>query len=98
MHIQVPHKLSQQQAVDRLKLALEQTKTNPQVQGQLEIEKEEWEGNKLNFAFTAQKQHISGTLVVEEKEYIVDAKLPLMLRMFEGRIEKMIGEQVSKMV
>ncbi len=98
MHIQVPHKFGQQQAVGRLKAALEQAKTNPQVKDQLTIEKEEWEGNKLNFAFTAQKQHISGTLVVEEKEYIVDAKLPLMLRMFEGRIEKMIGEQVQKML
>lgn len=98
MHIQVPHKFGQQAAVERVKQALEQVKVNPQVKDQLVIEKEEWEGNTLNFAFTGQGQHIKGTLVVEEKEFIVDAKLPLMLRMFEGRIEKMIGEQVKQML
>jgi hypothetical protein len=98
MHVKIPHKFGQQQAIDRLKQALGQAKENPQVKDQLSIEKEEWEGNTLNFAFTAQKQHITGTLVVEDAQYIVDAKLPLMLRMFEGRIEKMIGEQVQKML
>ena len=98
MHIQVPHKFGEQKGVERVKTALEQVKTNPQVKDQLIIEKEEWEGNKLTFAFTGQKQHITGTLVVDEKEFIVDAKLPLMLRMFEGRIEKMIGEQVKQML
>ncbi|MBY0472897.1 polyhydroxyalkanoic acid system family protein [Patescibacteria group bacterium] len=98
MHIQVPNKFGTQQGIDRVKSALEQVKVNPQVKDQLTIEKEEWEGNKLTFAFTGQGQHISGTLVVDEKEFIVDAKLPLMLRMFEGRIEKMIGEQVKQML
>lgn len=98
MHFQVPHKFGTSQAVERVKQALEQVKTNPQVKDQLTIEKEEWEGNTLTFAFTGQGQHITGTVVVEEKEFIVDAKLPFMLRMFEGRIEKMISEQVQKML
>ncbi len=98
MHIQAPNKFGTQQGIERVKSALEQVKVNPQVKDQLTIEKEEWEGNKLSFAFTGQGQHISGTLVVGEKEFIVDAKLPLMLRMFEGRIEKMIGEQVKQML
>ncbi len=98
MHLQVPHKFTEQQAIDRVKEALTQVKTNPEVKDKLTIEKEEWEGNKLTFAFTGQGQHITGTLVVEEKEFIVDTKLPLMLRMFEGRIEKMIGEQVKQML
>lgn len=95
MHLNIPHKFGQQKAIDRLKAALEQAKTNPQVKDQLTIEKEEWDGNTLTFEFTAQKQHITGTLVIEDKDFILDAKLPLMLRMFEGRIEKMIGEQVK---
>lgn len=95
MHFEVPHKFGQAHAIERIKSALEQTKSNPQVKDQMVIEKEEWEGNKLSFAFTAQKQHITGSVVVEEKQFIIDAKLPLMLRMFEGRIEKMIAEQVK---
>jgi hypothetical protein len=94
MHLQLPHKFSKDEAIARVKASLEQAR--PQMAGHATIEKEEWEGNKLVFAFTAQKQHISGTLVVEDKEFIIDAKLPLMLRMFEGRIEKMIAEQVKQ--
>jgi hypothetical protein len=101
MHLKIPHKFgTKEKAIERIKTGLVQVKSNPpeQIAGQFEIEKEEWEGNKLEFAFAVQKQHISGTLVVEDTEFIVDAKLPLMLRMFEGRIEKMIGEQVQKML
>lgn len=98
MHFEVPHKFGTQQAVARIKTALEQVKVNPQVKDQLVIDKEEWDGNTLNFAFTAQKQHITGSVAVEESRFVIDAKLPLMLRMFEGRIEKMIAEQVKGML
>lgn len=96
MHLQIPHKLTQPEAIEKVKASLEAAR--PQMAGQVNIEKEEWDGNKLNFAFTAQKQHITGTLVVEDKDFVVDAKLPLMLRMFEGKIEKMIGEQVKTLL
>jgi hypothetical protein len=96
MHIQLPHKFTQDEAIARVQKSLADAK--PQMAGQVEIEKEEWVGNTLTFAFTAQKQHITGTLVVEEKEFVIDAKLPLMLRMFEGKIEKMIGDQVKTLL
>lgn len=98
MHFEVPHKFTQAEAVSRVKNALEQGKANPQIKDQLVIEKEEWEGNKLTFAFTAQKQHITGMVDVQENQFVVDAKLPFMLRMFEGRIEKMISEQVKGLI
>ena len=75
MHLQIPNKFNQAQGIERVKAALQTAR--PQMAGQVEIEKEEWEGNKLTFAFTAQKTHIEGTLLVEEKEFIIDAKLPL---------------------
>jgi len=88
--------MSQTQAIEKVKGTLEAGR--PQMAGQVDIEKEEWEGNKLTFAFTAQKQHITGTLLVEDKSFVIDAKLPLMLRMFEGKIEKMLGEQVKTLL
>jgi hypothetical protein len=88
--------MNQTEAIAKVKESL--MAARPQMAGQVEIEKEEWSGNTLNFAFTAQKQHITGTLVVEDKDFVIDAKLPLMLRMFEGRIEKMLGEQVQKLM
>lgn len=96
MHLQIPHKFSQAQAVERVKKGL--IEARPHMKDQVVIEKEEWDGNTLNFAFVAQKQKITGTLVVTDKEFVVDAKLPLMWRLFEGKIEKTIQEQVKGML
>ncbi len=60
----------------------------PQLPKDASIDKEEWSGNTLAFAATANKITVTGTLVVTATDYDITAKLPLMLRMFEGRIEK----------
>jgi hypothetical protein len=96
MHVEIPHTFSQAQGMERIKKGLVAAK--PQMQGQVTIDKEEWTKNTLNFAFTAQKQKITGTVEVLDKKFVVDAKLPLLWRMFEGRIEKAIQEQAASLV
>jgi hypothetical protein len=96
MHLKLPHKFTKTEATARVKKMLDDARQ--QIAGKAEIEKEEWTGDTLNFAFSAQGQHIEGTLSVEDHDYIIDAKLPLMLRIFEGKIEKMIGEQSAQML
>ena len=93
MHIQIPHKFTQPQAVDRVKKGLMQAK--PQLQGQVKIDKEEWQDNMLTFAFTTQGKQVTGTLKILKDEFIIDAKLPLLWRMFEGKIQKAIEEQIK---
>ncbi len=95
MHLDIPHEFSKAQAIDRVKKGL--VDARPQMKDQVVIEKEEWRDNELDFAFVAQKQRITGTLVVEDKHFVVDAKLPLMWRLFEGRIEKAVAEQIAGM-
>lgn len=97
MHIDIPHKFkTKEEAAARVKAALNDAR--PQLASKATIEKEEWEENTLTFAATVQGQAISGTLVVRESVFDINAKLPLMMRMFEGRIEKAIKEQTSKML
>ena len=94
MHIKLPHELkSEGAAILRAKQAINEMR--PQLPKDASIDKEEWSGNTLTFAATANKITITGTLVVTATEYEVNAKLPLMLRMFEGRIEKAIKEQTA---
>jgi hypothetical protein len=93
MHLKIPHQFSQAQAVARVKQALAEAK--PQLKDKVEVEEERWEGSTLHFAFTAQGQRITGTLVVGEGEFELNAKLPLMLKLFEGKIERAIKEQVA---
>lgn len=97
MHIQLPHNLKTEgAAILRAKQALNEMR--PQLPKDASIDKEEWSGNVLSFAATANKITITGVLQVTDKEYVVDAKLPLMLRMFEGRIEKAIKEQTAQLL
>lgn len=96
MHIAVPHKFSQSEAAKRVKKAL--TDARPQFADKVEIHEERWQGDTLHFDFTAQTQRVSGTLVIGNAEYVIDAKLPFMLRLFEGRIEKEINAQIAKML
>lgn len=96
MHLEVQHKSSKDAAVARIKKAL--VDARPQMQGQVKITKEEWNNSMLTFAFEIQGKEVTGTLRVTDQDFVVDAKLPLLWRMFEGKIEKMIKEQASGML
>ena len=96
MKVSIPHKFTEVEAITRVKKILNESRSK--LADHLTDVEEKWEGNVLNFAFTAQKQHISGTLTVRDRIFELYAKLPLTLRLFEGRIEKMIKEQAGAML
>jgi hypothetical protein len=91
MKVSIPHSYSQNDAVIRVKKLLEEARAK--MAEQVSNIEEKWQDNTLHFAFDAQGQHISGTLEVKDKVFELYAKLPLALRLFEGRIQKMIEEQ-----
>lgn len=95
MHIQVPHKKLKSEAKQKIKDAIEEAR--PHMVGQAEIKKEEWSGDVLSFAVLVQGKEITGTLEVTESDFVLDAKLPLLWRMFEGRIQKEVAKQVEQM-
>lgn len=96
MQVQLAHKFSKQEAISRVKAAVEQGRK--QAADQVEIHDEHWDGDTFHFDVTAQGQRISGTVEVKDTEFDIYAKLPLMLRMFEGKIEKAIKEQAAQML
>lgn len=96
MQVTIPHKLTKELAVARVKEAIERAR--PQLGEQATITEERWDGDTLHFAFTAQGQSISGTFAVHDSTFDLQAKLPLMLRMFEGRLEAAIKEQAAAML
>jgi hypothetical protein len=96
MQVTIPHKFTKDEAMSRVKLAL--TDAKKKLEGQGSIDEERWEGDTLHFAVSGQGQNISGTLTVTDKEFDLYAKLPLMLKLFEGRIEAAIKEQAGKML
>lgn len=96
MHFNFPHKTSAPHAVARIKTAL--LKQQAEIAKHAEITKQEWDGNTLSFAVKLQGKTITGTLGVTDTEYVVNAQLPLLWRMFEGKIEKEIANQVKGML
>lgn len=94
MQLTIPHEYSQTQAIEQVKKALEEAR--PKMAGQATINEERWDANTLYFDVTTQGQRISGSLAVLDKAFDVNIKLPLMLRMFEGRIKKAIEEQTRQ--
>jgi hypothetical protein len=93
MHLQIPHKANKIQALTKVKLALQQGRA--QLGQYASIDEERWEGETLHFAATLQGKQITGTLQVTDKDFVIDAKLPLLWRIFEGKIERTIAEQVK---
>jgi hypothetical protein len=95
MHLQIPHKSSRVAAKNKIILALQHGRS--QLPKEVSVDEERWSGDTLNFAGTLQGKQITGTLLVTDKDFVIDAKLPLLWRIFEGRVEKMIGEQIQSM-
>ena len=80
-------------AITRIKKAL--VEHRGQILKNAQDVEDRWEGNVLHFAATVQGTKLSGTLTVLEHEFDIELKLPLMYRMFEGRIKKAIEEQAK---
>lgn len=62
---------------------------------QAKIIKEEWQGDTLAFEMEIQGKKVNGSLAITDQNYVFDATLPLMWRLFEGKIEKEIAKQVA---
>jgi hypothetical protein len=93
MHIEIPHKSSPSKAAGRIRSALNENRAK--LMQHAKIKREEWKGNDLHFEIELQGKTIPGTLRVNENDYVLDATLPLLWRMFEGKIEKEIKKQME---
>lgn len=89
----VEHKLGQEEAVRRLK---ERGEFVERAMGeQVGDLKQQWEGNRLSFGFTAMGMRIEGTAQVEESRVELNTQLPLMAMMFKGAIEQRVRKELG---
>ncbi len=97
MQLNFKHNTSKAEALTKIRQLLSSA-DRKKLDGHMTVQKEEWNGDVLDYSFTIQGQSISGTLTVTEDEYQIYAKLPLMLRMFEGKIEREIRAQAGTLL
>ena len=57
----------------------------------------EWSGDTLRFKGKARGFSVEGSVDITDTEVIVDAKLPLMAKMFEGKIRQTVEVEAEKM-
>jgi hypothetical protein len=94
--MQIPHKLSQEEALSRIQKVLQSVQTR--FAGQIKDLHQEWNGNTGEFSFSAMNMPVSGTLTVNGQNVELDGKIPLAASMFQGKIKSVIMEEAGKIL
>ncbi len=57
----------------------------------------EWVSDeRATIAFTVMSQSITAVVEFDEKELRIDGKVPFLFKAFEGKIEKVLGNEMNK--
>lgn len=96
LNVNIPHELSKEEALDRIKNML--TSLKEQQKDKITNLKEDWEGNKGNFSFSAMGFDLSGDVNVEDNNVEINSKLPFAVSFFKSAIEDMITKEAKKLL
>lgn len=95
MHIAVPHNTTKDLARQRVEQKL------GQLLGQFGQHAEdlhhEWTGDTLRFKGKARGLSVEGTVEVTDADVVIDGKLPLIAKPFEGRIRQAVEQEAERM-
>jgi putative polyhydroxyalkanoate system protein len=93
MRIAVPHFTTQQEARKRVEARLDDLVA--QFGHNADERQHEWTGDTLRFKGKAKGLKVEGTLEITPAEVIIDAKLPFIANMFEGRIRSTVQKEAD---
>ena len=96
MSIVVPHRLSPDEALGRIKGLLADLKT--QHQGQFSDLKEQWSDHRGEFSAKAMGFNVSGWVEVRPTEVTLEGDLPFAAMPFKGRIESLVRERAETLL
>ena len=96
LSIDVPHRLSEEEALTRIQTMLGDMKR--QYATYFSDLEETWTGNDGRFSVKAMGFNVSGTIAVEPARVALNADLPLAATPFKGRIEQAIREEAERLL
>jgi hypothetical protein len=96
LNMSIPHHLSQDEALNRIKRLLGQVKQ--QYADRVTDLRESWEGNVGTFSFSAMGFSVSGTLNVTPSDVELNGNLPFAAGLFKGKIEQTIRERAEELL
>jgi hypothetical protein len=96
LEMSIQHRLSQDEALKRIKNLLSETKKEHGDKiGDL---KETWDGNIGYFSFNTKGFDISGTLTVGLSTVELHGKIPFVVSLFKGKIIRAIDEKAAELL
>ncbi|MGH7767583.1 MAG: polyhydroxyalkanoic acid system family protein [Candidatus Binatia bacterium] len=96
LNMTVAHRLSQAEAVKRIRGLLENVKT--EFADKVSDVHEEWNGNTGTFSFSALGFPVSGVLTVTPSEVEISGDLPFLAAVYKKKIESTIREQAESLL
>lgn len=96
MSVVVPHQLTQDEAMGRIRRLLGEVKTD--YGDKVTDLKESWSGNRGEFGFKAMGFAVSGTLDVKPGEVALNGNLPFAALPFKSKIETTIRDRATQLL
>ncbi|HKZ64958.1 MAG TPA: polyhydroxyalkanoic acid system family protein [Chitinophagaceae bacterium] len=96
LDIMIPHGLSPQEALTRIKGLL--AKLQHEQKETIKDVSEKWNDNEGEFRFSAKGFDLSGKIKVEENLVSINAQLPFALSFFKGKISQVIKEKADELL
>jgi len=104
MRIEQSHSLSQQEAIGRIDQFLERLVQEPPGGVTIKDAKKDWDGNRMNFSFTAAKgffgTSVRGLMEVMDDHVVVESELSAFVKniLGEDRIQQVISSELGKVL
>ncbi len=95
MRIDVPHNTTKERARKRVEERIGQLLS--QFGGHAQDVEHGWEGDTLRFKGKAKGLALSGSAEVTDAAVVIQAKLPLLARAFEGKIREAVQREAESM-
>lgn len=96
LKIRIDHKLSEEEALGRVKTLLHKIKHEQK--DKISNVKEEWSHNTGHFHFTAMGFNLSGAIKVHDGHVDINAKMPMAVYLFKNKIKQVIEEKATELL
>lgn len=92
----IPHQLSQEEALTRIKGLL--NKVKQEHQEKITNLKEDWTNDTGKFAFTAYGFDLAGDIKVNAADVEIDSTVPFAVSLFKDKIKEMVEKKASELL
>jgi hypothetical protein len=96
LKMNIPHQLSQEEALLRIKHLL--GKLKQEQKDKISNVTEDWKDETGNFGFTTYGYDLSGIIKVQPDSIDIDANVPFAISIFKGKIKEIIDKKTRELL